>query len=391
MMSRITSFFAKPLFSDKRFVFSLWMVFTLIASIKHIFSRGIDNNYTIFKYVFHHTVEQINLYAAYPYYHDTNHYGPAFSLLIAPFTFFPDQIGCVLWGIFVSMMLFIALDKLPLDWKLKVPVFYIALHDMFTSVAGMQSNALIAALIIGSFVAIQKEKDFWAAFFIALGFMVKLYGIVGLCFFFFSRHKLKLIVSTLFWVAVFFVLPMLISSSEFIIQSYHDWFHSLVAKNTENAGSLIQDISVMGMIRRISGNRDISTLAVLLPAMFLFAVQYLRIEKYNDLRYRLGILTSTLIFVVLFSSSSESQTYVIAMSGVGIWFTLQEVPRSKYVVGLIIFVLLLTSFSSSDLIPRPGRTFVRQYALKALPCLIVWLTLWWQLVASRRGNTNVPM
>lgn len=384
-MSRISSFFAKPLFSDKRFILSLWMVLTLVASIKHIFSRGIDNNYIIFKYVFQHTTEQLNLYAAYPYYHDTNHYGPVFSLLIAPFTFFPDYIGCVLWGIFVSVMLFIALDKLPLDWKLKVPVFYIAVHDMFTSVAGMQSNALIAALIIGSFVAIHKEKDGWAALFIALGFMVKLYGIVGLCFFFFSRHKIKLILYTVMWAVVFFVLPMLISSPGFIIQSYQDWYHSLLAKDAENAGSLIQDISVIGMIRRISGYREISTLLVLLPAMCLFALQYLKVKMFKDLKFRLGLLASTLLFVVLFSSSSESQTYVIAMSGVGIWFTTQDVPRSRYIIALLIFVMVLTSFSSSDLIPKPGRTFVRQYALKALPCFLVWLTLVWQLLSSKMG------
>ncbi len=384
-MNKISAFFAKPTFSDKKFIATLWFTMTLVGSIKHIFSRNIDNNYIIFKYVFRHTVDQLNLYVSYPYYHDTNHYGPIFSLIIAPFTFFPDYIGCVLWGVFISLTLFIALDKLPLDWKLRVPIFYICVNEFYTSISGMQTNGLVAALIIGSFIAIRNEKDFWAACFIALGFMFKLYGIVGLSFFFFSRHKIKFAGYFLLWTAIFFVLPMAISSPQFIIQSYQDWFHSLIAKNMENATSLIQDISVMGMVRRISGNREISNLVILIPALLIFALQYIKINMYKDLRFQLGILASVLLFVVLFSSGSESQTYIIAMSGVAIWFVLQQKPNSKYVIFLLVFVMLLTSFSPTDLVPKAARTFVRAYALKALPCLLVWLTLVYQLLRSGYG------
>jgi hypothetical protein len=37
-----------------------------------------------------------------------------------------------------------------------------------------------------------KRKDFWATLFIAAGFLVKLYGIVGLAFSFFRTIKLSL-------------------------------------------------------------------------------------------------------------------------------------------------------------------------------------------------------
>ena len=48
---------------------------------------------------------------------------------------------------------------------------------------------------------------------IMLGTFVKLYGIVGFAFFFFSKHKPKLILwIDVIWGIVFFVLPMLISS-----------------------------------------------------------------------------------------------------------------------------------------------------------------------------------
>lgn len=383
MKNKLIMFFQKPFFYEKKFIFSFWFIFTVIASVKHVFSRNVDNNYTIFKYVYYHTREQLNLYLPYPEYHDTNHYGPVFSLVIAPFTYLPDLLGCLFWGLFISFSLFFAVYKLDLPWDKRVPIFYIIILSLYTSIAGMQTNALIAAMIIGSFILIRKENDFWASCLIALGFMVKLYGIVGLCFFFFSKHKLKFIASLLFWLAVFFVLPMFISSPGFILQSYVDWADSLIMKNEENAQSLLQDISVMGMLRRLSGNREITNMVVLLPAMCLFALQYVRIKWYNNYVYQLSILASTLLFVVLFSSSSESQTYIIAMSGVAIWFVIQETPRRKYVLFLLFFALLITSFSSSDLIPRPGRLFIREYALKALPCLLVWLTLVFQLLTGK--------
>ena len=46
-----------------------------------------------------------------------------------------------------------------------------------------QFNIAIAAIILSSFFLIEKEHEGWAAFFIVLGTLVKLYGIVGLASF----------------------------------------------------------------------------------------------------------------------------------------------------------------------------------------------------------------
>jgi hypothetical protein len=370
---------------DRRFVALCWFAVTLAVPFKHVFLTSIHNNYLIFKHTFYHTILQQSLYSHCPYHYDTNHYGPIFGLLFAPFALLPDQIGCLLWVCCISLSLFLAIYHLPIDWKYKAIIYYITLNEMFTSLISMQTNAFIAALIIASFIAIRKEKDCWAACFIALGLFIKLYSVVGLCFFFFSRHKLKFIGYLIGWSVVFFVLPMLISSPSFIIQSYGDWYQSLVAKNMENAVSSYQDISVTGMMRRISGNRDFSNLIVLIPALIIFALQYIRVKLYNDFRYQLALLASTLLFVVLFSSGSESPTYIIAMTGVAIWFVLQQSPYRKYVIALLVFALLLTSFSPTDLMPKAGRIFVREYSLKALPCLLVWLVLVYQVIRSGKG------
>ncbi|WP_165024712.1 glycosyltransferase family 87 protein [Dysgonomonas sp. ZJ279] len=389
-MGFITRFFQRPIFSDKRFVFSIWILVALFAGLKHAFN-GVNNNYLIFKYVFYNTLDQVNLYAGYAdKYFDVNHYGPIFSLVIAPFALLPDSIGTILWEVCIAITLLIAIYKLPIIWKGKVIIYWIALHELYVNATNSNTNTLIAALIIGTFICIKSQKEFWAACFITLGLFIKLYGVVGLAFFFFSKNKIKLIGYLFLWSFIFFVLPMLISSPQFVVQSYIDWYNELIVKNDSNTISLMQNISVIGMIRKIGGLYEISTLVIILPAMFLFALQYIQVRAYSNPVYQFGILASTLMFVVLFSSGSETCTYIIAITGAVLWFLIQKKPYSKYVMSLFIITIIITICAGSDIAPAFIRSdIIRPYALKALPYFIVWLTLIYQLVTFRKSETSV--
>lgn len=89
------------------------------------------------------------------------------------------------------------------------------------------------------------------------GHVVKLYGIVGLAFIFFSPGMSVL--SLLLWAAVMFAAPMLISSPDYIVSQYAGWWESLSAKNVENMFSGYQNISLLGMVRKISAAPPIPT------------------------------------------------------------------------------------------------------------------------------------
>ncbi|WP_231496752.1 glycosyltransferase family 87 protein [Prevotella sp. 10(H)] len=336
-------------------------------------------------------LEQINLYVPYPAeYHDTNHYGPFFSVVIAPFALLPDRMGILFWDVAMSLCLFFAIYYLPIAWKKKYLFYYIILIELYTCVMNSQTNGLIAALIIGSLLCIRKEKDIWAACFIMFGTFIKLYGIVGLSFFFFSKHKGKLIAYLLMWAAIFFVLPMLISSPSFVIQSYQDWFHSLADKNIENITNFSQDISAIGLIRRCFDMIDISALYIIIPGLVLFGLQYLKPERYGELTFQLGILASTLFFIVLFSTGSEKETYIIAMTALAIWYCLQKNPNNKWTIGLLVFTIFWTWLSSSHIFPKSIHTGIfKRYSLKVIPHLIVWLILVYQIITSR-GLKELP-
>ena len=371
--------------SGKRITF-IWFLLTLVAVVLELL-RHKYNNYLIYKGVFTHIVQQTNLYTAYPSeYFDTNHYGPLFSLIIAPFALLPNSVGVILWALANAAVLYWAISLLPIEKNKKQIILLFSVVELMTSIHNVQFNPTVAAMLILSYVMVEKEQDIWATLFIAIGFMVKLYGIGGIAFFWFSKHKVKFVASFIGWLAVLFVLPMSISSPRFIVQSYQDWYEALVEKNVQNnvvAGDNMQDISVSGMVKRIFNLPAFSISCVLVPATLIFGAAFLRIKQYAASGFRLIILASILLMIVLFSSSSESPTYVIAVVGVGIWWAVQANPSSRQVVALMLFVLILTSFSATDLFPHFIRKgFIVRFALKALPCFVVWL------VASKQLLTN---
>lgn len=376
----------------------LWFLLAMLAALAEI-SRGhaAINNYDIFAGVFDHTTQQKNLYLPYPgEYIDTNHYGPLFSILIAPFALLPDYLGCFLWCIANAWVLFYAIRQLQVTEKQQNIILLIGLVEMMTAIHNVQFNPMLTGWIILSYVLVEKEKDFWAAFFIVAGFLVKIYGIAGIAFFWFSRHKIKFILSFLFWVVVLFCLPMIISSPAFIIQSYKDWLHALVEKNAQNVDAddtnLMQDISVMGMIRRIFNYDHLRNYFVTLPAAVLYTLPFLRISQYKQFAFRISYLCLALIGVVIFSSSAESSTFVIAVSGIGIWYIMQDDSNKKFNNALLIFVIILTSLSATDLFPRYAREhWILPYSLKALPCFIVWCILVYQLLLKDFNKNSGPV
>lgn len=385
-IQRISLFLQKPFFSDYRTLFGLWLLLPVIATLLKLSKH---NNFLIFRYVFWHTIEQTSLYAPYPEYWDTNHYGPFFSLVIAPFAVFPVQWGLLFWLVSLSLFLYIAIRKLPFPDKKRIFIYWFCAHELLTALFMSQFNIAIAAIIIATFYCIEKEKDIWAAFFIMLGTFVKLYGIVGLAFFFFSKHKRKFILSLIGWALVMFVAPMAISSPEYIISQYREWYESLSDKNMENLFSEKQNVSLLGMVRKISQCATYSDIWIILGGLITIGLPYLRIRQYAHKAFRYTLLASVLLFVVLFSTGSESSTYIIAFIGVAIWYVAAPWKRSKLDIALMVFAFILTSMSPSDLFPKYLRVhYVFPYALKALPCVIIWFKLIYEMCTKEYNDPN---
>ena len=377
MIEKCKEILAKPFFRDFRTLAGLWLLLGVLAAVMKMHSH---NNFLVFRGSFWHAWQGLPLYAEYPQeYWDINHYGPLFSLLIAPFAVVPEWLGLVMWCIALSLALYVAVRRSLLTSGQQLFVLWFCAHELLTALYMQQFNIAVAAIIVGAFFLIEKDRDATAAFLIVLGTLVKIYGIVGLAFFFFSKHKIRFISALVLWSAVMFVAPMVLSSPDYVVGQYQAWYTDLVSKNSENAEALMQNISLLGMTHRVTG-LEFSDLWLILPGLIMFGIPYLRISQYKNMAFRQTLLASVLMFTVLFSTGSESSGYIIALVGVVIWYTAAPWQRNRWDIALLVFVFILSSMSPSDLFPAYLRKeWVQPYALKALPVTIVWFKLCYEM------------
>lgn len=383
-MNVINRFLAYPLFRSPLFLALVWLGATATACLlKYLRSDFCGyNNFLIFRNSFRHAMEQLPLYAYYPAeYMDHFLYGISFTAVVAPFSYLPPLAGMLAWCLSNSLLLFVAIRKLDLTgWKFAA-IIWLCVNELFTSALMAQYNIAVAGLVILSFACIEKKKEFWAAFFIALGVMTKVYGIVGLLFFFFCKRRIIFSAGLIFWFAVLLVLPMLYTSPHYVLEQYGSWFATLTEKNQLNMQTDFTNISLLGMVRKISGIMTYSDLWLIVPGVLFFAAPLVRINQYENKPFRLLYLASALLFLVLFSTGTENSGYIAAMVGVSLWYvttpTRSTTPGLN--TGLLIFCFILTSLSTTDIFPAVIRkNYVVPYALKALPCVLIWLKIIWE-------------
>jgi hypothetical protein len=381
---KITMIISKILTTLKNFFFhkrNIIIIYALVAIIMGSLKYHINsiNNYLIFKNTYFHFINFKNLYTEYPnLYFDTNHYGPFFSIIIAPFALLPDWLGCPLWNLFNVSILLLAIFRLPLSENKQKIIALLCLNEVVTALASYQFNVAITGVLLLTFIFLETQKLFLACMTIIIGALTKLYGVIGFAFFFFIKQKIKFIGLFALAFGLLFMLPASISSVSFLLQSHQDWFHSLVYKANYNLTSDMADISFFGLIRSWFGV-EINFLYGCVGGAIILGLILLRRNQYDFLAFRLLILCNTLLCIVLFNTSTESPTFVIAFFGIAIWYVI--VPKTQYIHFLLIFAILLTSLSSTDLFPKFIRIeYIKPLKLKVLPCIFIWVDISYKLL-----------
>ncbi|MDR1557230.1 MAG: DUF2029 domain-containing protein [Tannerellaceae bacterium] len=350
---------------------------------------GKYNNYKIFKYVYWHAIEGLPLYKEYPnQYYDNNHYGIIFSTIIAPFAILPDWLGLMLWNVANTLILFYAIRHLPLTNNQKKLIYWFSFIELMTAQSVQQFNISVGAFILLSFIFIEKKKEFWAACIIVIGTFIKIYPIVGLAFFLFSKQKTKFILSLLFWSILFFFLPILYTSGfDYVSSQYMEWGEALKIKNIKNMFAPSQNVSLLGLVRKLTGISSYNDLCLIIPGLCLFFIPYVRVGQYKYLRFRLMILANVLLFVVLFSSGTEASGYIIAMIGVAIWYVCSPSKHRVYNLVLFIATLVIVGISTTEIVPRTLRLgFIQPFVLKSWMCIFVWFTICYESILLDFNN-----
>lgn len=246
----------------------------------------------------------------------------------------------IVWCLANSALLYYAIRKLePEKWKFAV-ILWLSINDLYESVLYQQYNIGIAAMIILTFVCIEKKKEFWAALFIMVGLMTKVYGIVGLAFILFPKGDCSCWGNVILGSSPFF-LPMLYTSPSYVLAEYKEWLDILLFKNDANTFCYHTNISLLGMVRKITHMATYNDLWLIVPGLLLFAAPFLRLNQYESRSFRLLYLSSVLLFMILFSTGTEGCGYIAAMVAVGIWFVNTPTRKKTPVLNITLLIFVL--------------------------------------------------
>jgi hypothetical protein len=366
------------LISNNKIVASIWFGLVVLALV-NAYNSHAYNNFLIFRQSFFHLRNETNLYLEYvSQYWDHYYYSPSFAALVVPFTILPVVFSMFAWGIFDAAVLYYAIRQLPINNKKQNFILLLSANEMMNATSNLQSNGIMAATIILSFVYLIQQKEARSTFMILLGFFVKLYSITGLAFFFFSANKKRFILSFIFWLILLLLCPLIFTSPAFLIQCYKDWMAALSLKSnfdiTVSMYHNMVDITFQGMIKRIFNLPSLNKWFIILPGLMVFGAQYLFYKHFSNPIYRLYILCSVLLFIIVFNTGTESPTYIIGVPAICLWYVLQE--KTKWNNILFIVAIFFSSFSYSDILTPWVRTHIMMpYALKALGCFIIWVVI----------------
>lgn len=328
------------------------------------------NNFLIFKNAWSHLIHGQDLYVLYEdQYYDLYKYSPSFAMWMGAFAWMPDVPALICWNLMNVIVFIIAVKTLPVK-KERFPVMLLFLAiEMMIALTSSQINVMIAGAFILAWHFMENKKVWAAALLLVITIYIKVFGIVALSLFLLYPERWKAALYTVFWTVVIGLMPLLVISSDQLVFLYKSWGNLLANDYSASYG-----VSVMGWWHTWF-NMDISKQLFILCAGLVFMLPFTRFRYYKEPVFRLHMLASILIWVVIFNHKGESPTYIIALTGVAIWYFTQAPTRVNTV--LVVLTLVFTSFSSTDIITPYwiARTYIEPYAVKAVFCSIVWIKI----------------
>ncbi len=341
------------------------------------------NNYVIFKQSFYHLIDGKDLYKLYPSEQwDLYKYSPTFALAMGLLAPLPDAIGLIFWNLANSLGLFFAIKMLPFDKKSMAGALWFVLLELLTAVQGTQSNALLAALVIGAWAFMERKKVIWATLLLVAATYIKVYGAVGFAFFLFYPQKPKFILYSAMWTILFTIAPLVVISPQNLLMQYQSWVHMMSMDQSISYG-----LSVSGWLYSwfsVTGGKG----AVLALGILGFFLPLVRYKQYAAQHYRLLFLAFTLVWVIIFNHKAESSTFVIAIAGVAIWYFSQQAHSLAEKI-MLWLAFIFTCLSPTDVFPPSIRHEIMvPYMLKVVPCIIIWVWLLIKLLGYKQSDSQ---
>lgn len=342
------------------------------------------NNYIIFKQSFFHLLSGKDMYIHYPgEYFDLYKYSPSFAVFMGLFAYLPDFVGLSLWNMLNTIVLCMAIRGLPLGNKAISYILLFVIIELVTSLQNSQSNPLLAGLMIAAWNSMNRGKPQWATLWLVLATFIKVYGVAGFCLFLLYPKKPAFIAWSIVWTILILFLPLVFTSPQMFVFQYKSWMNMMATDQAASYG-----LSVMGWAQKWFGWNNMKE-ELTLAGILLFFIPFLRVKMYRIPLFRLLILAFILLWVIIFNHKAESATFIIAVSGIAIWY-FSEPPTPLRTI-LLWLAFLLVSLSTTELFISVRDEITEPYALKPFGCIIIWVVIFARLISlsAHAGEANV--
>jgi hypothetical protein len=179
--------------------------------------------------------------------------------------------------------------------------------------------------------------------------------------------------------------PLAVASPKHLVFLYRSWYGRLQSDAATHLG-----LSLMGVLKEWFGVSVPSLYVALAGGVILMGVVAFRLDSRDDFKFRLLVLSSVLLWVIVFNHMAESPAMIIAVTGVALWYYFQE--RSVPNLVLLVLTFALTCLAPTDAVPRALRQRIDVGYLEAAPCIIVWFKVQHDLLrfSSLRNARGEP-
>jgi hypothetical protein len=345
----------------RRGILALFLALAAIATVQRGVLTRTHATFPIFRQSFVHLRAGQDLYAAYPKEQGTEDrdrfkYSPTAAMFFAPFALLPFVAGLFLWTAVNALALFFAVDRL-IPGKNGTIALLIVFPALIAAVQSTSSNALIAALMVASFVTLEGARHVRSFAAIGAGAFMKLFPAAAVPFVLLHPKPWRAFAKLLIVVAALVALPLLVTTPSQLLAQYKSWAAIVLG----DEGDLTFARSIMVVVRHWTGAETPNWMFQAAATLILVTPIAVRRSAWGDPAFRKSMLASLLIYVVIFNHQAENSSYIIASIGLAVWY----VNSDRSAVRSLLLVLCLVG-------------------LEAIPYTIVWFWLQFDLVDGKR-------
>lgn len=317
----------------------------------------------------------INPYSNWQHPLDRYLYGPVFSLFFAVLAFLPSWLGALVWNIGSFILFFTAVFYLPgkhFPKKQKQFIFWFLFPIVITDLFYFQTNVFVTSLFLIAYSLFERNKSGAAILVVLFSGFAKIYGLIQLGTLLFYRKLWRNVLITLACSALLFLIPLIKIHYSELLNYYQTWFAAIDQRHNPI------DFEVIYRLFHLLGYRSVFEHVVLIQGIFLFAVcicTLVNYRKFADFNFRTQVFAIVISWVILFSTTAEKHTYVIAMTGLVLWYLTGPKARFDRTLLWLNFVLIILIPIDAIFPKALMRLLYYKLGLNLLLFTITWLRM----------------